>query len=134
MLSLNCSKKRTKQFDHSTVRQKNTNSFVHFLEESSVWKKHYDIVWPLAGKLLLWFHFFHWDLCPFIFYANFLLYTWYDQIYQIILRHYMNKKIPYWFLNKTLIFGGLCIGKCTHMQTTFCCWRVMQIPYLTRLK
>ena len=27
--------------------QKNSNSFVRFLEESSAWKNHFDIVWPL---------------------------------------------------------------------------------------
>ena len=31
------------KFDCSKVK-----SFVHFLEESSAWKKHYDFVWPLV--------------------------------------------------------------------------------------
>ena len=48
---LNSSKKRMKQFDHSTVRPKKTNLFVRFLEESLACKKHYDFVWPLRRPL-----------------------------------------------------------------------------------
>ena len=46
-------KKGTNEFVHSsTVRQKNPNSFVRFLEESSAWKNHFDIVWPLLHNLI----------------------------------------------------------------------------------
>ena len=47
MLSSNSSKKRTKQFDQSTVRQKKWISSFVFWKNHWLEKKHYDFAWPL---------------------------------------------------------------------------------------